>query len=138
MAKEKDSELPPEDGLPRWPRIFQKKLVTINEFVKVCTLPSDTHHWKLSLIGMGGAPPPDGYVQIAYELTPEEGGWFPLFLGTEASWRYNLPKHIYAKPFHTSDPSYDVVVVEAWCTKMPAVYGDKEKSKLGKIGARQR
>lgn len=139
MAKEeKDDELPLEDGLPRWPRIFQKKLTNVNEFTKICTLPSDTHHWKMSLMGVNGTPPPDGFIQIAYEPTPEGDAWFPLYTGTEASWRHNLPKHIYGKPFHVSDPSYNIVVIEAWCTKMPSEYKDKEKSKLGKLGSRQR
>lgn len=140
MVDDEKEAAPIEDGKARWPRIFQKKLTDTTEFVKVCTLPSETQYWTLYLVGTGGQPPASFFVKVAYTDNPGEDEWFPVFPGAEAAWRESLPKHIYAEPLTGAGPSAqnDLLIVEAWGYKMPAKVTDKEKSRLGNIGDRQK
>jgi len=127
-----------------WVKIYQKELTNTAEWEKICTIPSSTIRWRMSLIGREGQIPPDPYVRIAYNDAPGNDEWWPLFAGAEPLWRYDIPKHIYGRAF-TSAPApppgpgnYDLVVIEAWLPqKMPSQAGDKEMSKLGEVGGRQ-
>jgi len=78
MVDDEKEAAPIEDGKARWPRIFQKKLTDTTQFVKVCTLPSETQYWKMYLIGSGGNPPASFFVKVAYTDNPGEDEWFPL------------------------------------------------------------
>jgi hypothetical protein len=140
MVDDEKEAAPIEDGKARWPRIFQKKLTDITQFVKVCTLPSETQYWKMYLIGSGGNPPASFFVKVAYTDNPGEDEWFPIFPGAEDDWRRTLPKHIFAEPLSAAGPQSqnDILIIESWGPRMPAEFADKEKSRLGNIGARQK
>jgi hypothetical protein len=134
-----DGSRPVGGQLALWPHIFQKKLPNNEDWKLVTKMPSDLHHWRMSLMGENGKEAPDTFVMVAYVEEPGDTDWFPLFQGVEPAWRYDYPPHVYAKAF-TAGPGnsdYDIVVVEAWTSKMPAQYKDKEKSKAGVIGNRQ-
>lgn len=94
----------------------------------------------MSLMGERGKEAPDTFVKVAFEEAPGDDMWFPLFQGVEPAWRHHWTKAIYAQPYTTGpgDSDWDIVVVEAWLSKMPAEYADREKSKLGTIGSRQK
>lgn len=120
--------------LPRWPMVFHKDISNGGVWTSICTMPSDVHHWRLCAInadGTAGAP-----VRISYEdEPPPNSSWFPLFGGIEQFWRYNAPKRLYGQPF--TGGVHTIVMVEVWCTKMPALVKDRQKSLLTKPGRRQ-